>query len=225
MLLVLGISVAIILIASALLIKNTSESNQINLEPQILKSTLKSGEKAEHILTLTNLRNKEIDAYPILVGIDGKIINRVQLLPLESKRINVETVVPEGEYGTLVGEVEFSADLTKTSSLIVIDSETKTITFDATVEPAITPSDMVSGSTAAFIITIYNLKGLGAEDLFLEYSLISSTGTVVLTESERASTSPKGEWFKATISKTINIPFNAAPGKYVFAIKLSEKDL
>ena len=138
--------------------------------------------------------------------------------------VNLLGFVSPNAYGTFVGNIEFLTEkYGKNTALIIIDSETKVIDFDATIEPLISQTQSMPGSMATFLINLYNIRNSDSRDLFLEYSLITMSGNTIMVESEKL-VANTGEWTKASISKSIRIPENAAPGKYVLTLKLVSKD-
>lgn len=219
-LIALGILLFVILVALAIMISNVPDSKPVSVSPAILKSTLKEGEKMQQDLVLTSLLDRDVILTSSLIGISGNLQKEIKLAPRELRHVTLEAFAPG--YGTFVGEAQFSDNLGKSSSLVVIDSETSSSDFDATVEPVILPSEFIPGGKATFVMTLFNIKGTGTEDLYLEYSLISSTGAVLSRESEKASIST-GSWLKVSLSRAISIPVNAAPGRYIFAIRMASK--
>lgn len=219
----LALIMFIALLAFSIIFKKEYQSEAISVEPQILKSTVKPGEILEHTLIITNHREEGLLVNPKLVGVAGNLPSIIELPRLASRDVQLQTSIPEEKYGTYVGEALFNTDYSQTSALIVIDSETKSIDFDATIEQIISLAEVIPGNYATFLITLYNIKNKETESLSIEYSLISSSGAALISESERIPTG-SSSWLRASVSKSIRIPENIAPGKYVFSVKLSAKD-
>ena len=156
MLLISGIIVLIIAISISLLLSNTKNLEPVSVEPQIIKVTLKEGEKLEQKLKLTNLINKRLTVYPKLIGLNGKIDERIELEPYGARDAFLYATIPEGEYGTFAGEAQFLTEkYGKGSSLIIIDSETKSIEFDATIEQAVSKVQNFPGNEITFLVNLY----------------------------------------------------------------------
>lgn len=221
--LIILVFIIIIFVSTAIYLKISESRDAVASEPQVIKATLKNGEILDKEITLTNFEDKKTKLNSRLTGISGILPNEIELGPKESKKIKLDVYAPEGKYGTFFGEAQFYNDNAKTGTHILIDSESERAQFDATIEQAVALQEVKTGGTASFTITIYNMDGKNPESLYVEYSLINSKGIMVFSETERASVST-GSWLKIALSKSIEIPDNLEPGKYAFAVKLTNNE-
>lgn len=113
--------------------------------------------------------------------------------------------------GIYVGSLQLSSDDTVHEIPVVIELESEYVLFDINLNPLAKSRTVAQGEDAAIEIRLFNLEGVAAVNVGMQYAVKDLKGNAIITESESVVVKTQSSFFK-----TIEVPDNMAQGQYVF---------
>ena len=189
----------------------------------LLKVLVKSGESISKELRVMNVAQKDITAKIGFSGIrDIAYVEepefsikpgQTKIVPISFASSNPEEGIIH-EPGVYVGKVTISSGSYTKELPVIVEIETKNVLFDSNLNPVSRDREIVRGSEVAVEIRLFNLQGVEASSVGMEYEVSDINNNRIISESESAIVQTQASFFK-----TIRIPENIKPGNYIFSSK------
>ena len=195
--------------------KDRIESRICNfrLEPRILRIVLKTDEKTERPIVITNVGDSALSFNLELTGLENLIrLSESQFLlePTQKKVITAEINAAGIQPGVYVGRILVKADSFYKEIDAVIEVESKLVIFDLSLDIPAAYRKVIPGNDVASQLTLFNLGSKEFKEVTIEYYIKDMEGKSILSEKEVI-----GVESQLSYEKRFTIPPETKPGDYV----------
>jgi hypothetical protein len=136
---------------------------------------------------------------------------KIVLLNFSTQKSEEKIVYQPGVY---VGKIEVISEGITTVIPIIVEIESRNILFDMNLNLFARDRGIIQGEETTIEVRLFNLQGIAAANVDMEYEVLDLNGNTIITESESVVVQNHVSFFK-----TIKIPHNLKPGDYIFIAK------
>lgn len=203
------------------------EIENIEIEPEILKVSLKQGETKRESIRIKNIGDEKLDININLEGIKDFVLfqtglstQNFELQPGEEKTIQIVFSIGSDQIPDLyVKDIIITSASQKKIVKVVIDIESKGPIFDVKIEIPEEFLEIAPGKDLLAQLNIFNIKGVEAVDVHVIYTIKDMEGNIILEEDEYLAVETK-----TTFIKRLRIPSNLEEGNYVLYVRVEYDD-
>lgn len=197
---------------------NAVSSGNFNIDQDLIQVSLKKGESSRQSVTIKNTGTKTM-SFNIIVSDSIKNLlflsdDKISLAPNEKKIIYLTFASPEGiDPGIYSGNLNIKSDSGEKKVLISSSISEKTALFDISVKIPENYKKLYTGDSLFFEISLLNMGQVGRVDASIKYKLQDFDGNVLEEKDEMVAVETQ-----ASFSRTIILPDNIKPGKYLMTV-------
>lgn len=201
----------------------TKKVPAFEVDKELIKVNIKVGETFETSLKIDNLDTQKLD-FKAESNLEEFIILSEEEFSIDSKQskeifltfYSTEDTQP----GVYVGEIKITSGSATKNIPVILEIESKKILFDVTLDIPPKYKEVYAGEDLLLQLTIFNLGDLGKTDVFITYLIKDFEGKTILTQEDIISVETQ-----ASLSRTIKLPSDLAPGDYVAGVQAKYDDL
>ena len=205
------------------IVEEIEEIENFEVEPEILKVSLKQGETKRESIKIKNIGDEKLDININLESIkdfvlfpSGLSTQNFELQPGEEKTIQLVFSIEKDQIPDLyVKNLIITTDSKKKIVKTIIEVESLAPIFDVKVEIPQEFLEIAPGKDLLAQINIFNVKGIEAVDVHVIYTIKDMEGNIILEEDEYLAVETK-----TSLIKRLRIPSNLEEGNYVLYVKV-----
>jgi hypothetical protein len=197
----------------------------LDVEPSILRVSLKAGETKEQLITLTNL-----GAIELFINANMEGMGLEDVMELESTSValgegetrefkvtfNAENIKP----GVYNGRIKFDTGNTQKTVLVIVEVESSRLIFDVKSYIPASHKKLDPGDEVVNDINLYNLEGEQRAVVKMNYEIRNIYGDKIVASEERINVYGSEYSFR----KVLALPQDIEPGEYVYSVTAYYKD-
>jgi len=195
-------------------------------DKKTIKVVLKQGQTKEETLTIKNTGTEVLDITTYLQTLKAFIFSptleeiRTTLNPNEEQTLNLifgaeESLKPD----VYTGEIKVRGGAIEKIVGTIIEVESAKPLFDVDVEVLPEYKSIFPGDDVFIDVSLFNIRGFGRVDVFLEYSIRDFQGNVIAKEEETVAVETQ-----AKFTRELLVPSDIGPGVYVASVKVTFED-
>jgi len=207
---------------------NITVETDFTLSEDLIKILLKPGGIERKLVDISNTGKKDLTITVNLKNLENFLIfpgglseYTFDLDADETKSIQLNFFASEKQKPDIFpGKVVVTGDGLEKLITVIIEVESIEPLFDIDVEIPQKYKEVLPGEEVLVQLTIYNVKGIGRVDVYVEYGLKDLSGNIITSEHETLAVETQ-----ISIVESLDVPFDITPGNYVLYATVKYDDI